>query len=169
MAEYFHVDLSLRLYERGTTGIACINSKTKIHNGCALPDRLKRQIEKNFSEDLRDSYAKLYSICIYFLILKKLGEIDTLVVCNDEEFLYVKEYLGFLLEDSSPKINIISITEYRNQLGGRKIKSLADNASKCYRKRALHPNKWAIGVPLDVVEINYEMIKNKWDLLNKIK
>ncbi len=169
MSEYFHVDLSLRLYEQGTTGIACINSKTKIHNGCALPDRLKRQIEKNFVGGLRENYAKLYAICIYYLIINKLEEINTLVICNDEEFLYVKEYLYFLLNDSPFRIHIISITEFRKQLGGRKIKSLADNASKSYRKRALKMNKWDIGVKLDVLTITYDMIKNKFDLLSKLK
>jgi len=36
MKENFHIDMSGRLYEKGTIGIACVSSKTKKHNGCAL-------------------------------------------------------------------------------------------------------------------------------------
>lgn len=168
MAEDFHVDLSNSLYRKGTTGISCINSKTKEHNGCALPNRMKRQIKSNLCiGTIRESYAKFYSICIYFLIRNRLEKIKTLIICNDEEFSYVREYLYYLLNDSLYRIHIINITEFQKQLG-RKVKSLADNSATAYRKRALKKTKWDIGIKLNVVDVTYEMIKNKWEILSKI-
>ncbi|MBA7524779.1 hypothetical protein ES705_16921 [subsurface metagenome] len=168
MKEDFHIDMSGRLYEKGTVGIACVGSNTKNHNGCALKGKMRRYIEKNlYIGSVYKENAKIYAIAIYFLIRNNLENIDNLIICNDENFLYVREYLYFLLDDFPYLINIINITEFQKKLG-RKVKSLADNYAKAYKKRGLKRNKWHVGIPLNVVVITFEMIKNKWNLLKKI-
>ena len=165
----YHIDMSGRFYEKKTCGIACVNSLKTNHNGCALTHKLKRYIEKNLCiGEIKEDKARLYAICIYFLIKDKLEDIDTLIICNDESFIYVKEYLHFLLEDPSNKIKIKSITEFQKKLG-KKVKSIADNFANAYRKRALKPTKRNIGIKLKVVEINYNIVKDKWLYLDKIK
>lgn len=167
MGDDYHIDMSGKLYAEGNCGIACINSRTRIHNGCALSGRLKRLIEKNlFNTTTAEDYAKIYAICIYYLIKDKVNEIENLIICNDEKFIYVKLYLEELF-GVEPIPKIISITEFQKKLG-RKVKSLADNAADSYRKRALKRNKWNIGIPLDVVEIDYERINRKWNLSEKL-
>ncbi len=168
MKEDFHIDMSGRIYEKGPIGIACVGSKTKNHNGCALRGKMRRHIEKNLCVgSICEEDAKLYAICIYFLIRNKLENIDTLIICNDENFVYVREYLHILLNDNLFLPKIINITEFQKKLG-RKVKSFADNYSKAYRKRGLRRHKWHIGIKLEVVEITYEMIKNKWEFLRII-
>lgn len=160
--EDFHVDLSGRFYEKGNTGIACVNTKKSDHCGLAIRGRDKRLIEKRlFKGNFKEEDAKLYSICIYFLIKDKISKINNLIICNDECFLNVKEYLILLLGEDSDKIKIMSITEFKEKLG-RNVKSLADNFAKHYRKRALKPNRWSNGKKLNVVPITTDMITEKW-------
>jgi hypothetical protein len=162
--EDYHVDMSVRLYEEGNTGIACVAAQSKEHNGCALSGRDKKKIDRNLcSGSIFQEHAKLYAIIIYYLIKNKLHKIKTLIICNDEDFVYVKEYLLLLLNGHNG-IEIINITEFQRRLG-RKVKSLADNQARHYRKRALKRNKWHVGVPLDVVDITYNMIESKWEEL----
>jgi len=168
MTEDYHIDLSIRLFDKGTTGIACVGAKTKKHNGCALSSRLKKYINKTLCiGSIKEERAKLYAICIYYLIRNKLEDIKTLIICNDENFNYVREYLYLLLNDTTFSFRIISITEFQKRLG-RKVKSLADNFAKAYRKRSLKRNRWHVGKKLNVVEITYNMIKNKWKQLDKV-
>ena len=89
-----------------------------------------------------------------------------MVVCNDECFLYVKEYLNLLIREIPNKIKIISITELKEKLG-KNVKSLADNFAKHYRKRALKPNKWNNGKRLNVCKITTDMIIEKWEEIDK--
>ena len=92
MKEDHHIDMSGRFYEKGVTGISCVSSDTKNHNGCSLKGRTKRYLEKNlFTSSIHEEYAKLYAICIYFLIKNKLENMNTLIICNDENFIYVKK------------------------------------------------------------------------------
>ena len=168
MKEDFHVDLSIRLYEKGNTGIACVSSKNKKHTGCVLTYRLKQYIKNSlFVGNISEEKAKLYAICIYYLVEDYLEDINTLIICNDEDFTYVKEYLIYLINLNKLNFEIINITEFQKRLG-RRVKSLADNYAKIYRKRGLQRNKWHIGKNLNLVELNYEMIKEKWEELNKI-
>ena len=116
MVEDYHVDLSNRFYSKKTTGIAFVGAKTKRNKGCALHPRIKRSIERNLfigSRIVND--AKLYAICIYFLIKEDFRNIEKLIICNDEIFLYVKDYLIKLFEEEGIKFSfkIISITEFR--------------------------------------------------------
>ena len=164
--EDFHIDMSGRIYKRKTIGIACVGAESKRNNGCALKGNLIKFIQKNLcTGDIKDEHAKLYAICIYFLIKEKIKEIETLIICNDEEFTYVKEYLMVLLEQDSSRFKIISITDFRKQLG-RRVSSLADNFAEGYRKRALKPTRRSNGKQLDIVEITYEMVKEQWEKLN---
>ena len=67
MLEDYHVDLSIRLFDKGNTGIACVSAVTKNHVGCALSWRLKKYVAKTlFTSSPRLDYAKLYAICIYY-------------------------------------------------------------------------------------------------------
>ena len=162
-----HIDLSTRFYEKGNTGIAFVGARSRAHKGCGIKPKLKRYIEKHLCVgSIYEDYARLYAICIYFLIKGDLDKIKRLVVCNDEEFTYVKEYLSTLIESDGNQIDfeIINITEYRNILG-RNVKSLADNRARSYRKRALKPNRWHNGPTINVVSITYEMVHEKWVLI----
>jgi len=168
MAEDHHIDMSGRIWEKKTIGIACVSAQTKIHNGCALRGNLIKLIEKMLcTGHIREEYAKLYAICIFLLIKNKIQDINSLIICNDEDFNYVREYLLFLLESPNPP-KIENITDFKKKLG-RNIKSLADNFAINYRKRALNRNKWDIGRKLNVVEVDYASIKECWEKLNKIK
>jgi len=169
MKEYFHIDLSTKFSKNGNTGLACLRLPSKNHIGCALNNRVKRYIEKKLflKENLREAYAKLYAICIYFLVEKDLSEIEKLVICNDEDFSFVKLYLEKLLKTQN-KIEIISITEFRKQLL-RKVQSPADNYARHYAKRALKIHKWHKGVSLNVIPITYTAIKQKWNEIEKSK
>jgi hypothetical protein len=168
MTEDFHVDMSGRIYKKKTIGIACVGTNSGKHNGCALRGNLIKFIqEKLCIGTIMEEHAKLYAICIYYLIKNKLNEIETLIICNDEEFNYVRGYLTILLGQDSSKIKIISIFDLRKQLG-RNINSLADNFATSYRKRALKPYKWNIGKQLDVVNITYEIIQQEWIKLEKV-
>jgi len=164
MTEDFHIDMSGRIYKKKTIGIACVGSQTKQHNGCALKSNLIKLIqEKLCAGSIYEEYAKIYAICIYLLIKDKLTRINTLIICNDEEFTYVKEYL-LLLINSPNSPEIISIIDLKKKLG-RNVKSMADNFAKCYRKRGLNRNKWLNGKALEIVEVNYNIIKKYWDIL----
>lgn len=159
--------MSERIYKRKTIGIACVGAQTKAHNGCALKGNLIKYVQEELcTGSIAEEHAKLYAICIYFLIKDKINDIKTLIICNDEDFDYVKEYLIFLLESTAPP-NIINISELRKKLG-RNINSLADNFAKCYRKRALNPRKWSKGKELSVVSVDFTMIKGCWEKLAKI-
>jgi hypothetical protein len=161
MTQDYHIDLSGCFFHRGNTGIACYGNIEKNHCGCVLKSNLKQKIDKTLCIDYKSKeYAKLYAICIFYLIIDKLNDIKNLIICNDENFGYVKKYLEALLPHPI-LFEIIDITEFQNKLG-RKIKSLADNKSKSYRKRGLKENRWKQGPNLKVIEITYEMIKQKW-------
>ena len=160
MEEDYHIDLSVRLYEEGSTGIACVSASKKDHCGCVLTSRVKRYIEKNlFIGKERQEYAKLYAICISYIIKDKMSKVRRLIICNDEEFLYVKEYLLAL---ANPSFEVINISEFQNSLG-RRVKSLADNMAESYRKRGLKP--WRKGKSLNTINISYAMIKEAWEKL----
>ena len=166
MAEDFHIDMSGRIYKRKTIGIACVGANSRSHNGCALKGNVIKYIQKNLClGSKKKEYAKLYAICIYFLIEDKKDKIGSLIICNDEEFLYVKKYLIILL-GHNPSFHITSITDLRKKLG-KKVGSLADNFAEGYRKRALHRKKWGQGKKLNVVNITYSLMREKWDLLKE--
>ena len=163
----FHVDMSGRIYESKTIGIALVGTKSKLHYGCAIKGNLIRLIKKElFKGNIYEDSAKLYSICIYLLVKDIKDKVKILIICNDEDFEIVKLSLSSLLKDYS--FEIINITEYRKRLG-RDIGSLADNYANIYRRRALKPYRWLKGKEIKIVEINFNLIKKYWEELKQVK
>src|SRR3989344_8588155 len=120
----FHVDMSGRIYEGKTIGIALVGAKTKINYGCALKGNLIKLIKRElFKKNFFDDSTKLYAICIYLLVKEIKDKINLLIICNDEDFNVVKIALSNLLKDYN--FEIINISEFRKRLG-RNIGSFAD-------------------------------------------
>lgn len=168
-----HVDTSRKLYERRDTGIAYKMIKTLEHKGLGLSLRLKKELEKKLDADY--DYARIYAICIYFLIKDDLNLFDELVICGDENFVDVKEYLNLLFDCSefTPK-KIKSISELRVETGNKNIRSYADDIAYSYMRRALKSIvRRQKGTPLNVIKVTYEMIHKKWmeieEKMNTIK
>lgn len=169
MAEDYHVDLSGRLHGKKKIGVACVGATTKTNNGCVISSDLKEFIQKElFAGKKKSDCAKLYAIIIYNLIVSKLDDIKTLIICNDADFTYTKHYLEILLSKHTYNFQIISITKFKGILG-RKVNSLADNFAGHYRKRGLKKNRWNKGRPLNVVTINYLLVKSQWAMIEKDK
>lgn len=161
----FHVDMSGRIYENKTIGIAIVGTKTKIHYGCALKGNLLKLIkEKLFRKTIFEDSAKLYAICIFILVKEIKNKIDTLIICNDEDFELVEKFLRSLLKNYN--FEIINIGEFRKRLG-RNIGSLADNYARIYRKKALKPNRWIKGKKLNVTEVTFTIIKQHWEEISE--
>jgi len=157
----FHVDMSGRIYENRTIGIAIVGTESNLHCGCAVKGNLVKLIKKRlFKKNIFEDSAKLYAICIYLLVKEVKEHIKTLIICNDEDFRVVKNVLSILLKDYD--FEIISISEFRRQLG-RDISSLADNYANIYRKKGLKPSRQAKGKELNIVPITYNLIEQIWD------
>lgn len=163
-----HIDVSIRFYQKGDSGIAFKIIPTNEHKGLVLSNKLKRVLRKklNFKED----YARLYSICIYYLIRNDLDSFDNLVICNDESYEDTKKYLDLLFhmnKEYSSKF-ITSISKLRRITGDSKIRSYADNIANVYRKKTFKPlRRRQKGIELNIIEINYQKIKEKWEEINK--
>jgi len=100
MNNNFHVDMSGRIYENRTIGIALVGTETKENYGCVLKGNLIKLIKKNlFIKNIYEDSAKLYAICIFLLVKKVKNNIHTLIICNDEDFEAVKKVLLKLLRD----------------------------------------------------------------------
>jgi|GEM_PF-1315088 len=161
----FHVDMSGRFYRNEDVGIALFCAKTKTHRGGVIKKGMIKQIKKDlFKGNPYSEAAKLYSICIFILIEDIQDKIESLIVCNDEDFTIVKKSLNCLLSCS---FEIINITEFRKRMG-RHLGSLADNYARIYRKRALKPSHFK-GKKLTVVQINLNIIKKYWREIENIK
>ena len=165
MKDNFHVDMSGRIYEERTIGIALVATENNAHYGCALKGNLVKFIKKNlFKKNIYEDSAKLYAICISLLVKNVRIEIKTLIICNDEDFEIVKRVLNKLL--SPVDFEIINITEFRKRLG-RNIGSFADNYARIYRKRALKPSRNLKGKKLNIVVVDYKIIKKYWEELER--
>jgi ribosomal protein L7Ae-like RNA K-turn-binding protein len=161
MEDNFHVDMSGRIYENRTIGIAMVGTETKLSCGCALKGNLIKLLKRKlFSKNIYQDSAKLYAICIFLLIEKLKDQIKSLIICNDEDFESVKTFLQKLLKGFN--IKIISINEFRRELG-RNIGSFADNCANIYRKKALKPRRWVKGKELNVVNVTFSIIKQYWE------
>lgn len=167
MKDDFHVDMSGRIYEDKDIGIAIVGVNTKINHGCVLKVQLLRKIKKElFKENKYKDSARLYGICIYYLIENVRTLVNELIVCNDEDFRLVKQTLDSLL--GKHDFEIINITEFRKRLG-RRVGSFADNYARIYRKKALKPTKHNQGKEINVVNISFLKIKQTWEELSKNK
>ena len=157
--ETMHIDMSKRFNQKGTSGIAFKIVQNGKHGGMALSNKLKKEIQRDFCGE-RD-YSKIYAICIYYLINDNLDIFDNLVICNDEDPRKVKKHLDVLFKDKQEYLNkkVISIDEFREVLGNKKIRSYADNISNTYRKKALRPlRRRQKGIKLNIIKINYKKI-----------
>lgn len=163
-----HIDTSQKLHERRDTGIAYKIIKTKEHKGLGLSLRLKKEIEKQLDADY--DYARIYAICIYFLIKDDLDLFDELIICGDEDFTSVKEYLSLLFLESNKYRykSIKSIFQLRMETGNKNIRSYADDMAYSYMRRALKSIvRRQKGISLNVVRVNYKMISDKWEEIEK--
>ena len=157
----FHVDMSGRIYEGKTIGIALVGTETKINYGCALKGNLIKLIKKElFEKNIFEDAAKLYAICIYLLVREVKDNVRTLIICNDEDFDIVKNVLGRLLK--AYNFEIMNISEFRKRLG-RNIGSLADNYAHIYRRRALNPHRQLKGKRINAVNVTFKIIKQYWE------
>jgi len=158
-----HIDTSSRLYENKDTGIAYKIIQSNGHKGLVLSKNLKKELEKNLR--INKDYARVYAICIYYLIKEDLDKFDILVVCSDEKYYHVKRYLDLLFEGSGEysKKYIMSINKLREIMENVGLESYAHKISNSYRKRGLKSIvRKQKGIFLNVVEINYNKIKDKW-------
>lgn len=158
-----HIDTSNRFYQKRNTGIAYKMIKTNEHKGLGVSNKLKRELDRDL--EAGDDYARLYAICVYFLIKEDLDKFDVLIICNDELFLYVKEYLDILFSNSKEyfRKEISSLAKLREITGDKSIRSHADNIAAIYRRKIFQKiQRKQKGIQLNIVEINYKIIAEKW-------
>lgn len=163
-----HIDVSRRFYQKGNSGVAFKIIPLNKHKGMALSNKLKKEIKRDLHIDYL--YARLYAICIHYLIENELDSFDNLVICNDENYIYVKRYLDLLFEGNDKYFSkfITSLSKLREISGNSKIRSYADNIANIYRRKALKPLiRKQRGIPLNIVEINYQKIKEKLEEIKK--
>lgn len=159
--EEFHIDMSNKFHNEVNVGIACCNFDKTNHIGCSLNGNLVKKLHHEFCNSKKndgDENAKLYATVIYCLIKDMLQDIKRLVICCDENPELTKIHLTDLLKDI-PKIEIISIKEYRLAIGDPKFKSKAHNLCNSYRKRSAKRWMWKKGIPLNVIEIRFNELK----------
>jgi len=163
-----HIDTSGKLYERKDTGIAYKIINRGEHKGLVLSIKSKKGLRKNLK--IHKDFPRMYAICIYYLIKDNLDDFDILVICADENFSHVKRYLDLLFKDENKysKKDIISIYQLRKISGNKSLKSYADGIANSYRRRGLKSiSKKQEGIPLNVFDINYIKIKDKWLEINE--
>lgn len=163
-----HIDTSSKMYEKGDTGVAYKIIKTNTHKGLGLSSKLKKELRRDL--DAEYDYARLYAICIYYLIKNDLHLFDTLIICNDEDFIPVRDYLDLLFSEDREfsKKEIISLSRVRKITGKEGLKSYAHNIANSYRRRVLKSvQRKQKGITLNQIFINYGLITEKWEEINK--
>ena len=158
-----HIDMSGRFHNREKIGIAYVSDMNgEKHKGTAIGGKVIKALVKRYRTD-RD-FARLYAICIYFIIRDDIDGFKEIIICNDEDFDSVKRYLYILFGSKRlSKINIQPIDYYRKVMG-KNVKSLADGKAESYRKRGLKIKRWFRGTKLNVVEINFKDICDCWEM-----
>lgn len=163
-----HIDTSCKLYENKDTGIAYKMIGTNEHKGLVLNKKLKKELKKKFN--MNNDFARLYSVSIYYLIKDNLNKFDVLIICADEDFKKVRDYLDILFQNDKEysKKEIISLVKLREITDNKKLKSAADKIANSYRKRGLKSlSKKQEGVLLNVVSINYNKIIEKFNEISQ--
>lgn len=163
-----HIDTSCKLYENKDTGIAYKMIGTNEHKGLVLNKKLKKELKKKFN--MNNDFARLYSVSIYYLIKDNLNKFDVLIICADEDFKKVRDYLDILFQNDKEysKKEIISLVKLREITDNKKLKSAADKIANSYRKRGLKSlSKKQEGVSLNVVSINYNKIIEKFNEISQ--
>ena len=161
-----HVDISRRLYQKGDSAVAFKIIPSKKHKGIVISNKLKKELKRDLK--INENYPKLCAIYIYYLINKDLDLFDNLVICDDEIYSEVKKYLDLLFEKNKicSKKFITSLHKFREILGDQKIRSYADNMANIYRRKASKPlRRQQKGIPLNIIEVNYQKVKEKWEIL----
>jgi len=165
-----HIDTSVKFYQKGDTGIAFKILNSGAHKGLVLTNQMKRDLDRQLNADRE--YAMLYAICIEALIKNDLKNFDILVICGDENPLYVKLYLDYLFSNNPEyhRKNIMSIGNLRMITGNPKLKSQADGIAMVYRKKASKPlYRQQRGISLNMINLNYLTIVKKWSELHNIQ
>lgn len=163
-----HIDTSCKLYENKDTAIAFKIIGTSLHRGIVISKKLKRELKYKF--DMRKDFARFYSICIYYLIKDNLKDFDILIICADEDFIKVLNYLDILFRDNKEysKKEILSIVKLREIADDKKLRSAADKIANSYRKRGLKSlNRKQEGISLNVISINYNNIVERFNEISK--
>ena len=124
-----HIDTSIKFYQLGNTGIASKIVGSGQHKGVVVSNKLKRELDRDLTAG--HDYARLYAICIYYLIKDNLDDFDILVICNDENFIYVKLYLDLLFNENRiyQSKDVTNISELRAITGNKKLRSFANNTA----------------------------------------
>ncbi len=164
-----HIDMSEKLHRRKTVGVAWCDISRKEHKGLALSGKdIKRLIgEVNADHD----FARLYAILIYHLIKDDSGKIEEIIICHDECYSDVRDYLSILLHPHDNRsLRISSINEIRTRMGNRNFKSPANGPANTYRKRGLKRFQWSkrnsSGRSLNVKPITYNEMKSYWESID---
>lgn len=163
-----HVDMSGKFYKKENVGIAWTDHKKQKHKGLFLSGKQVTRIIEHKNAD--DDFPRLYAICIYLLVKDNVDEIKELILCTDETFLTVKEYLTLLLAKEGKNKSIRSIGQYREEKKKegdmRKIISCADGFANSYRKRGSQECRWDKGRKLNIVKAPYDEIIYLWNLID---
>jgi len=163
-----HIDTSVKLHKKGNTGIAYKIIGSGNHKGMVLGSSLKRDLIKNLL--VSKDYARVYAICIFYLIKDNLDLFDTLIICEDENITHVKKYLLILFEDypEYKTKEVLSLIELRKITGDKRIRSYADGMANSYRRRGLKCLvRQQEGVKLNPLKIDFKSIKKFWYLIDK--
>ena len=158
-----HIDTSGKLHEKKKTGISFKVIKSNMHKGLVLSYKLKKELKRDL--DAHHDWARIYAICIYYLIKDELNNFDVVIICGDENYNYTKKYLDLLFNNNLLYSNkeIHSLYELRELTGKKRLKSYANNIAGAYRKRALKTlRKQQEGRELYPIRISYKKIKDKW-------
>ena len=161
----FSIDTSCKLYESRKTGISFKIVDSNFHKGLVLSSKLKRDLKAD------EDWARIYAICIYYLIKDELNNFNILIICGDEDYTTTRLYLNILFKNNPNYKNksIHSMNELREVTGKRKLKSYADNMARAYRKRALKSLKRIQeGRQLNPIRVSYKEIKEKWQRIEKL-
>lgn len=164
-----HVDMSGKFYKKENVGIAWTDDKKQKHKGLFLSGRQVARIIETKNADY--DFSRLYAICIYLIVKEDIVNIKELILCTDETFIEVKEYLILLLaKEGKNDKSIKSIGQYREEKKkegkGGKIISCADGFANSYRKRGPRECRWDKGRELNIIKAPYEEIINLWNLID---
>lgn len=163
-----HIDTSGKFYEKRNSGVAYKITKTDEHKGIVISNKMKRELDKKINA--QEDYPCLYAIVIHKLIKDNLDDFDVLVICGDEHYTYVKEYLDLLFEGNNIYFSkkIMCIEDLRELTGNLKLKSYADGIANVYRKKGLKSiQRKQKGISLNLVTLNYKQICDIWLRIEK--
>lgn len=158
-----HIDMSTRFFQKGVSGVAFKIINSGQHKGIVLNVRLKNKIKEKLAVEC--NYPKLYAIFIYYLIYESLDLFDMLVICNDEKYFEVKEWLDVFFNKSDIYKNkeITSISYFRKITNNKNIRSYADKVANIYRNKGCKiGSRQQRGISLNLVKVDFNQIELLW-------